>query len=78
MNHIQRIDEFNQGKNRRNHLMLDTEYGEVMLIQVDDYCEAYIGDNYDDYVGDVDCKLTDNEGYIRKKVSELFSDESEM
>lgn len=59
--------------NRRQHLILDTEYGEVMLVQNGDYCEAYIGDNYDDYVGDVDCNLSDSETVIRRKISELFS-----
>ena len=71
MNIIKRIDEFNRQK-RRQHIIIDTEYGEVMLIQADDYCEAYIGDNYDDYVGDVDCKISDSETYIKKKVSELL------
>ena len=74
MNVIKRIDEFNQQK-RRQHRIIDTDYGEVMLIQVDDYCEAYIGDNYDDYIGDVDCKVSDSETYIKKKISELFSEQ---
>ena len=72
MTHIKRIDEFNQQRKRAEHLMLDTSYGEVLVIQNEGYCEVYIGDNYDDYLGDIDCNITDNESYIKKLVEELF------
>ena len=56
------------------HVILDTSYGDVLVEQgIDDgVLECFIGDNYDDYVGDIDGTLYDNEDDLIEKVEELF------
>ena len=56
------------------HLFVNTLYGEVMVkesFENRDYCEVYIGDNYDCYVGSIFCTL-DDEDLIIKEVEELL------
>lgn len=54
------------------HLFVNTLYGEVMVKEYCDYCEIYIGDNYDQYVGSIPCTLDDDEDVIIKEVEELL------
>ena len=57
------------------HLFVNTLYGEVMVkesFENCDYCEVYIGDNYDQYVGSIPCTLDDDENVIIKEVEELL------
>lgn len=56
------------------HLFVNTSYGEVMVKEIfeDEYCEVYIGDNYDQYVGSIPCTLDDGEDMIIKEVEELL------
>ena len=57
------------------HLFVNTLYGEVMVkesFENCDYCEVYIGDNYDQYVGSIPCTLDDDEDVITKEVEELL------
>ena len=57
------------------HLFVNTLYGEVMVkesFENCDYCEVYIGDNYDQSVGSIPCTLDDDEDVITKEVEELL------
>lgn len=36
------------------------------------FCDAYIGDNYDDYIGEAHCTLDDDEEYILEQVENLL------
>lgn len=56
------------------HLFVNTSYGEVMVKEFfeDEYCEVYIGDNYDQYIGSIPCTLDDDEKIIIKEVEELL------
>ena len=56
------------------HVILDTSYGEVLAKQGIDngVLECFIGHNYDEYVGDIDGTLYDNEDDLIEKVEELF------
>ena len=54
------------------HRMVETMGGEVCLRPKDDYCEAYVGDNYDDYLCDVDCSIYDDEDYIIAKLNDAM------
>lgn len=63
---------------REQHRILDTKYGEVCLKneykdkQGYPWCELYIGDNYDNYIGDCACSLTDDNEVILEQVDELL------
>ena len=65
-------------KEREEHLIIETSAGEVMLKQCFDvdtqetFCDAYIGNNYDDYIGEVHCTLDDDEEYILEQVENLL------
>lgn len=56
--------------------IIDTTFGEVQLRQCYDcdtncsWCEMYIGDNYDDYIGDIDCNICDDEENILEQIEE--------
>lgn len=56
------------------HVILDTSYGEVLVEQeIDDgVLECYIGNNYDEYIGDIDGTIYDNETSLINKVKELL------
>ena len=62
----------------RKHMFVDTIYGEVMVTECFDvdtqreFCDAYIGDNYDQYIGEIPCTLDDDEDVIIKEVEELL------
>lgn len=64
---------------REQHRILDTQFGEVCLknegIDPQGYpwCELYIGDNYDEYVGDCACSLNDDDAVILEQVEELLN-----
>lgn len=55
----------------------DSQYGEVKLIRWFDWdadesgLNVFIGDNYDDYVGDIFCDIDDDKA-IDKELDELF------
>lgn len=58
------------------HRIIDTTFGEVMLYGGFDYatqepfCDMYIGDNYDDYVGSISCSLEDDDNTILEQIEE--------
>ena len=54
------------------HVIVDTSYGEVMLKQKDGFVECYIGDNYDDYIGDIDAYLENDNDYLINLVENLL------
>ena len=56
------------------HVILDTSYGEVLVKQgIDDgVLECYIGNNYDEYIGDIDGTIYDDETTLIDKVEELL------
>lgn len=56
------------------HVILDTSYEEVLVKQgIDDgVLECYIGNNYDEYIGDIDGTIYDNETSLINKVEELL------
>lgn len=57
--------------------MLDTGFGEVCIKEVEgeNYCEAYGGDNYDDYICDVECTLKDSDEVMLKAFHEALNQE---
>lgn len=55
------------------HVIVITSYGEVMLKQKEGFVECYIGDNYDDYLGDIDgASLEMNDGDLTKLVEKFL------
>ena len=56
------------------HVILDTSYEEVLIEQgIDDgVLEYYIGNNYDEYIGDIDRTIYDNETSLINKIEELL------
>ena len=56
------------------HVIIDTSYGEVLVEQGidDDVLECFIGDNYNEYIGDIDKTIYDNETSLINKVEELL------
>ena len=56
--------------------MVNTSFGEVKLVSGFNYstqehfCEMYIGDNYDDFVGEIDCNILDDEKHIIEQIEE--------
>lgn len=57
------------------HRIIDTQYGEVCIKEVEgeNYCEAYIGDNYDDYLCDVDCSVYDTDEVILEEFYSAYN-----
>lgn len=59
------------------HRIFDSVYGEVMLKEnydVDDCCtriDVYIGDNYDQWVGEISCDINDDSA-IERALDEIF------
>lgn len=56
------------------HLIVETSYGETMLKNgiVDGVLECYIGCNYDEYVGDIEGTLYDEEDVLVSRFEQLF------
>ena len=58
------------------HRIIDTSFGEVKLVggfnysTQEHFCEMYIGDNFDNYVGDIDCNILDDEENILQQIEE--------
>lgn len=56
------------------HRIVSTSFGEVMLYGGFDYarqepfCDMYIGDNFDDFIGSIDCSIYDTDENIEKQV----------
>ena len=56
--------------------MVNTSFGEVKLVSGFNYstqehfCGMYIGDNYDDFVGEIDCNILDDEKHIIEQIEE--------
>lgn len=47
------------------HRIIETSYGEVMIKEEDDFlCSAYIGDDWDEFVGEIPCYINDDEQHI--------------
>lgn len=61
------------------HRIVRTSFGEVMLYGGFDYatqtpfCDMYIGDNFDEFVGSVDCSIYDTEENILAQVEEALN-----
>ena len=61
------------------HRIINTSFGECCLknetVDEDGYhwCELYIGDNYDDYVGNCACGLYDDDEVILEQIEELLN-----
>jgi len=61
------IDEDDDDDEGREHRIIDTEYGEVMVKSAYDcetdesFCDCYIGDNYDCYIGEVPCNYWEDD-----------------
>lgn len=58
---------------RTKHRIIDSKFGEICLKEKDNYCEVYIGDNYDNYLGDVQCTLEDTDETIFRELDYLLS-----
>ena len=60
------------------HRFINTSFGEVMLVGGFDYttqehfCEMYIGDNWDDFIGEISCSINDSEEDIIQQVEEAL------
>ena len=56
------------------HVIIDTSYGVVLVEQgIDDWVlECYIGNNYDEYIEDIDGTIYDDETSLIDKIEELF------
>lgn len=67
--------------NNKQVRMINTSLGEVMLKQCFDvdtqesFCDMYIGDNYDEYVGEIECSIYDDEETILQQIEEYFKGE---
>lgn len=63
-------------RNRKQHRFIDTSFGEIKLVGKFDnitqeyYCEMYIGDNWDDFIGEIDCNILDEEDVILLQIEE--------
>lgn len=61
------------------HRIIYTSFGECCLKnettdeQGYHWCELYIGDNYDEYVGDCACSMDDNDEVILEQIDELLN-----
>lgn len=61
------------------HRIIDTSFGKCCLknetADEDGYhwCDLYIGDNYDDYVGTCACGLDDDDEVILEQIDELLN-----
>ena len=62
---------------KKVHRMLDTSFGEVMLKPKTDngeeMLEIYIGDNYDDFVGEISASIDDDEDDLLGQIDELLN-----
>lgn len=62
---------------KKVHRMLDTSFGEVMLKPKTDngeeMLEVYIGDNYDDFVGEISASIDDDEDDLLDQIEELLN-----
>lgn len=57
------------------HLILDTNFGEVMLRTASDdmnMSDVYIGDNYDNYIGTINCSIWETETIIEKELEKIL------
>ena len=68
------ISEYNLPK---FHVMIETSAGEVMLVPEvdedgDDCCDIYIGDNWDEFIGRINCDI--NEPNIAEEVESFLND----
>lgn len=60
------------------HRIIETSFGEVMLVEKKDeatqetYCEMYAGDNFDDFVGEINCGVNDDDDVIQEAVEEAL------
>lgn len=65
--------------NTDKHRIINTPFGECCLKNewVDKqgypWCELYIGDNYDEFVGTCACSMSDNEDIILEQIDELLN-----
>lgn len=63
---------------RRTHRFIDTKFGEICLLQCfdeftnEEYCEMYIGDNWDYFIGCIYCKLLDSDDIILRCIDGVF------
>ena len=61
-----------------NSMIIETDFGEVMLRQCYDcdtnhtWCECYIGDNWDDYIGEIEGGFQQDEDDLREKVENIL------
>lgn len=61
---------------RNEHRIIETSFGEVMLIggfnysTQEHFCEMYIGDNFDNCIGEINCSLNDSEENILEQIEE--------
>lgn len=62
---------------KKVHRILDTSFGEVMLKPKTDngeeMLEVYIGDNYDDFVGEISASIDDDEDDLLDQIDELLN-----
>lgn len=57
------------------HRIIDTTFGEVMLKESISFtgeksCDMYIGDNFDDFIGNISCSLYDDYDIIVEQIEE--------
>ena len=64
--------------NTNKHRIVNSCFGECCLKnetidqQGNHWCEIYIGDNYDEYVGECSCSMDDDEAVIFEQIDELL------
>lgn len=62
---------------KKVHRILDTSFGEIMLKPKTDngeeMLEIYIGDNYDDFVGEISASIDDDEDDLLDQIDELLN-----
>jgi hypothetical protein len=66
-------------RNRKQHRFINTPFGEIKLVGKFDnhtkehYCEMYIGDNWDNCIGEVICNISDEEDVILIQIEKFFN-----
>ena len=60
------------------HRIIETSFGEVMLKESkapmtgEVSCDMYVGDNFDDFVGSVNCSIYDDDDVILEQINEVL------
>jgi len=53
------------------HRIVDSIIGEICLKPIKDGSEVYIGDNYDEWIGDIDCTINAPIDEINRQIKQF-------